>query len=87
MVVLSLVAVAFARRRKPKLKRRIVEMRFTVQGQIMWFITEATRSLGVYLDMRLWLRTQKDLTFEKATRVEESVRRLAATRGPKMGLL
>lgn len=42
--------IAFMRRRKSELKKRIAKVRITVCRQIMKIHTEAIRSLGVYLD-------------------------------------
>lgn len=61
-------AIAVRRRRKPELKMRIAETRFTVHRHTMSFNTEDTRWLRVYLNSGLQFRVHKNLTLEKARR-------------------
>lgn len=73
--------IAFMRKMKQELKRKIADARFIVRGHTMRFNMEATRCLRFYIDTGLQFRASKNLTLEKARRAEDKVRRLVATRG------
>lgn len=53
----------------------------------MDFNTEATRWLRVYLDIELQFWAHKNLILNKVGRVEDRVRRVAATKGLALGLV
>lgn len=61
-------AIAFKRRRKLKLKRRIAEARITVYGHIIGFNTQATRWLRVYLDTGPQFRERTNITLKMITK-------------------
>lgn len=78
---------SFTRRRKPEIKRRIVEVKITVRTNTMSFNNEVTKWLGVYLDSGLQFRAHKSLTLKKATYAEDKVGHLAAMRSLARGLV
>lgn len=65
--------IAFTRRRKLKLKRRILEARFSVCGPSIASNIKATRCLGFYLDLRLQFMSHKNFTLERVRRSEDRV--------------
>lgn len=73
--------IAFTRKRKPVLKKRIAEVRFTVRGYIIGFNTKGTRWLGVYLDTGLQYRVYNNHILKKDWKAEDTVWHLAATKG------
>lgn len=79
--------IAFTRRGKMQLKRRIGETKITLRGHTIGFNTEATRWLGFYLDTELQFRAHNTLTMKKATKKGVRVQRLAATTGLAPGMV
>lgn len=79
--------LAFTRRRRPELKRRLAGARITVKGYTLCFNTEVTRCLGVYLDTGFKVRARKILSLEKARRAKNRVCRLGSANGLAPGLI
>lgn len=52
--------IIFMRRRKPELKRRILEARVVVRKHTMSFNTQSTRWLRVYLDTELQFKAHNN---------------------------
>lgn len=72
-------------KRKSDLEEIIDEARVIVQRHTTYFNTEATRWLGVYLNIKLQFQPHKNLAFRKTRRAEDKVRRLTVMRGLTQG--
>lgn len=77
--------IAFTKRKKKELKKRIVETRITVGGHILVFNTEGMMWLGVYQYTEAKFAVHKNLTLEKDRKTKYRVRRLTSTRDPSPG--
>lgn len=79
--------IAFHRRRKAYQWKRLLEALKTVRKHTMKFNIEATKWLGMYLEIGLQFRKQKNISLEIVKCAEDRVRKLGSTHVLEPGLI